>query len=140
MVYVDTSALVPLFIREPSTDAVIDWLESSGERLAISEWTLVEFAAAAAIKLRTGQATAKLAKQAAARMREFTEKHCTIAVPGREQFRRAAELAGDDALKLRAGDALHLAIAESLKTQAIVCLDHAMIESAKLLGMAVAKI
>jgi hypothetical protein len=140
MVYVDTSALVPLFIREPSTEAVIDWLESSGERLAISEWTLVEFAAAAAIKLRTGQATAKLAKQAAARMREFTEKHCTIAVPGREHFRRAAELAGDDALKLRAGAALHLAIAESLKAQAILCLDHAMIESAKLLGMAVAKI
>jgi len=140
MVYVDTSALVPLFIREPGTDAVIDWLESSGERLAISEWTLVEFAAAAAIKLRTGQVTAKLAKQAAARMRKFTEKHCTIAFPGREHFRRAAELAGDDALQLRAGDALHLAIAESLKTRAILCLDHAMIESAGLLGMAVAKI
>jgi predicted nucleic acid-binding protein len=92
-------------------------------------------AAAATIKLRTGQLTAKLAKQAAPRMREFTEKHCTIAVPAREHFRRAAELAGEDALKLRAGDALHLAIAESLKAQAILCLDHAMIESAKLLGM-----
>lgn len=140
MVYVDTSALVPLFIREPSTDAVIDWLETSGERIAISEWTLVEFASAAAIKLRTGQATAKLAKQSTARMREFSEEHCTIAVPGRENFRRAAELAGDNALKLRAGDALHLAIAESLNTQVILCLDHAMIESAKLLGMAVARV
>jgi uncharacterized protein len=139
MVYVDTSALLPLFVREPSTDAVIDWLESSGERIAISEWTLVEFASAAAIKLRTGQATAKLAKLATARMHEFTEKHCTIAVPGREDFRRAAELAGDDALKLRAGDALHLAIAESLNTQVILCLDHAIIESAKLLGMTVAR-
>jgi hypothetical protein len=140
MVYVDTSALVPLFIREPNTDAVIDWLESSGERLAISEWTLVEFASAAAIKLRTGQATASLVKQAAARMREFTRRHCTIAVPGREHFRRAAELAGDVALKLRAGDALHLAIAESLNTQAILCLDQAMIESAKSLGLTVARI
>jgi predicted nucleic acid-binding protein len=62
-----------------------------------------------------------------------------LAVPGREHFRRAAELAGDDALKLRAGDALHLTIAESLKAQAILCLDHAMIESARLLGMGVAK-
>jgi uncharacterized protein len=140
MVYVDTSALVPLFIREPSTDTVIDWLESSGERIAISEWTLVEFASAAAIKLRTGQATAKLAKQATARMHEFTEKHCTIAVPERENFRRAAELAGNDTLKLRAGDALHLAIAESLNTQVILCLDDAMIESAKLLGMVVATV
>jgi predicted nucleic acid-binding protein len=38
-------------------------------------------------------------------------------------------------LKLRAGDALHLAIAESLNTQGILCLDQAMIESAKSLGM-----
>jgi len=140
MVYVDTSALVPLFIREPSSDAVIDWLESSGERLAISEWTLVEFASAAAIKLRVGQATAKLVKQATARMRAFTQKHCTIAVPGREDFRRATELASDDALRLRAGDALHLAIAESLNTRVILCLDQAMIESAKSLRMTVASL
>ena len=140
MIYVDTSALVPLFIREPNSDAVIDWLEASGERLAISEWTLVEFASAAAIKLRTGQATANLVKQATARMHEFARKHCTVAVPGRESFRRAAELAGHDALKLRAGDALHLAIAESLNAQGLLCLDQAMIESAKSLGMSVASL
>ncbi|MCI4428432.1 MAG: type II toxin-antitoxin system VapC family toxin, partial [Burkholderiales bacterium] len=51
MIYVDTSALVPVFIREPKSEAVIGWLESSGERLAISEWSLVEFASAAAIKV-----------------------------------------------------------------------------------------
>jgi len=38
-------------------------------------------------------------------------------------------------LKLRAGDALHLAIAESLSAQGILCLDDAMIEGAKSLGM-----
>lgn len=140
MIYVDTSALVPLFIREPSSDAVIDWLESSGERPAISEWTLVEFASAAAIKLRTGQATANLVKQATTRMYEFARKHCTVAVPGRENFRRAAELAGNDALQLRAGDALHLAVAESLNTQGLLCLDQSMIESAKSLGMTVARL
>lgn len=140
MIYVDTSALVPLFIREPNSDAVIDWLESSGERLAISEWTLVEFASAAAIKQRTGQATANLAKRATARMYEFAQRHCTVAVPRRENFRRAAELAGNGALKLRAGDALHLAIAESLNTQGLLCLDQAMIESAKSLGMTVASL
>jgi predicted nucleic acid-binding protein len=137
MIYIDTSALVPVFIREPKSEAVISWIESSGERLAISEWSLVEFASAAAIKVRTGQATANLANQAAARAHEFAQKHCTVAVPGREEFRRVAELAGDDALKLRAGDALHLAIAASLGAQGILCLDEAMIESAKSLGMSV---
>ena len=137
MIYVDTSALVPLFIREPKSEAVMAWIESSGERLAISEWSLVEFASAAAIKVRTGQATASLAKQAATRVHEFAEKHCTVAVPGREEFRRAAEWVGDGALKLRAGDALHLAIASSLNAQGILCLDDAMVESARSLGMSV---
>lgn len=138
MIYVDTSALVPLFIREASSDVLIDWLESSGERLAISEWTLVEFASAGAIKIRTGQATANLVKKATTQMVEFVRKHCTVALPGREEFRRAAELARDPTLSLRAGDALHLAIAKSLNTQGILCLDQAMIESAKSLGMNVA--
>ena len=140
MFYVDTSALVPLFICEPNSDAVIDWLESSSERLAISEWTLVEFASATAIKRRSAQVTAHLVKQATKRMYEFAQKHCTVAIPGRENFRRAAELASDQRLKLRAGDALHLAIAESLNAEVILCLDQAMIESAKLLGMNAAKL
>jgi predicted transcriptional regulator YheO len=38
-------------------------------------------------------------------------------------------------LKLRAGDALHLAIAASLSAKGILCLDDAMIESARSLGM-----
>jgi uncharacterized protein len=138
MVYVDTSALVPLFIHEPSSDAIIDWLASSGEPLAISEWTLVEFASAAAIKRRAGHVTVNLAKEATAHMYEFARKHCTVAVPARESFRRAVELVGE--LKLRAGDALHLAIAESLHAQAILCLDHSMIEAAKVLGVPAAKI
>ena len=38
---------------------------------------------------------------------------------------------------MRAGDALHLAIAEGLGAQAILCLDDAMSASAKALGMKV---
>ena len=135
MIYIDTSALVPIFIREPKSEAVIGWIESSGERLAISEWSLVEFASAAAIKGRTGQAAANLVRKATERVREFAQKHCTIAVPGREEFRRAAKLAGDQTLKLRAGDALHLAIAANLNAHGILCLDDAMIEISKALGM-----
>lgn len=76
-----------------------------------------------------------MAKQSTARVHEFSKKHRTVAVPAREQFRRAAELAGNGTLKLRAGDALHLAMVESLSAQGILCLDDAMIESAKSPGM-----
>ncbi len=140
MFYVDTSALVPIFIREPKSEAVMSWIEATDERLAISEWALVEFASATAIKVRTGHASATLAKQAISRVREFAQKNCTVVVPGREEFRRAAELAVDGTLKLRAGDALHLAIAASLGAKGLLCLDDEMIAGAKSLGMNVAAI
>jgi predicted nucleic acid-binding protein len=57
-----------------------------------------------------------------------------VADPGLGEFRRAADLLGDESSKLRARDALHLAIAASLGAQSILCLDDAMIESTKLLG------
>jgi predicted nucleic acid-binding protein len=135
MVYIDTSALVPIFIREPKSEAVVGWLESSGERLAVSEWALLEFASAAAIKVRTGQAAAALARQAGARVQEFAREHCIVAVPGRDEFRRAAELAGNPVSKLRAGDALHLSLALSLNASAVLCFDEAMSEGARSLGL-----
>jgi hypothetical protein len=76
-----------------------------------------------------------LAIQARTRFLDFAESHCSIAVPQRAEFRRAAELAGDVSLKLRAGDALHLAIAEASKAEGILCLDESMAASAKAMGL-----
>ena len=137
MVYLDTSALVPMFMREPKTDAVLAWLESAGQAVAVSDWSLVEFASAASMKVRAGAVTAKGAREAIDRVRAFVRAHCTVATPREEEFHRAAELAGDAAAGLRAGDALHLAIAGSLNVQGILSLDDAMTESAKSLGMKV---
>ena len=135
MIYIDTSALVPAFIREPTSEAVLAWLETSGERLVVSEWTIAEFSSAAAIKVRTGEISPALAKQARTRFLDFAENHCSIAVPQRAEFRRAAELAGDANLQLRAGDALHLAIAEAGKVEGILCLDETMAAGAKAMGL-----
>jgi predicted nucleic acid-binding protein len=99
MIYVDTSAFVPLFIREPKSELIIDWLESSSERLAISDWRLVEFASATAIKVRTAKASVSVVKKATTRATEFARNHCTVAVPGRDEYRQAADLAGNDMLE-----------------------------------------
>lgn len=135
MIYADTSALIPAFIREPKSDAVLAWIESSGERLIVSEWAIAEFSSAAAIKVRTGEAVPGIAKQARERFLAFVEEHCAIAVPQRSEFRRAADLAGDPEMKLRAGDALHLAIAEASNVQSILCLDETMSNGAKAIGL-----
>lgn len=137
MIYADTSALVPMFIREPKSNAVLAWLEASGERLVVSEWGMTEFASAAAIKVRTGEIAAEIAKQARTRFLEFAQEHCAIVVPQRAEFRRAADLAGEHDLKLRAGDALHLAIAEAGNVTGILCLDETMLDGAKSIGLSV---
>lgn len=140
MIYVDTSALVPAFIREPKSDAVLAWLETSGQRLVVSEWSIAEFSSAAAIKVRTGEIAPALARQARTRFMDFAGSHCSIAVPQRSEFRRAAELADDVGLKLRAGDALHLAIAEASKAGGILCLDETMAAGAKAMGLNVVSV
>ena len=140
MIYIDTSALVPAFIREPKSETVLAWIETSGERLVVSEWAITEFSSAAAIKVRTGEVASAMAKQARARFLDFAQDHCSIVVPQRAEFRRAAELAGEADLKLRAGDALHLAIAEASKVQGILCLDETMSAGAKTIGLNVVMI
>ena len=140
MIYIDTSALVPAFIREPSSEAVLAWIETSGERLVVSEWAIAEFSSAAAIKVRTGGIASAMAKKARARLLDFAQDHCSIAVPQRAEFRRAAELAGDANLKLRAGDALHLAIAEASNVQGVLCFDETIGEGAKAIGLNVVSV
>ena len=114
---------------------MLAWIETSGERLVVSEWAIAEFSSAAAIKVRTGEVSSAMAKRARERFLDFAQDHCSIAVPQRSEFRRAAELAGDAELKLRAGDALHLAIAEASKVQGILCLDETMGAGAKTIGL-----
>ena len=140
MIYIDTSALVPAFIREPMSEAVLAWVETIGDGLLVSEWAITEFSSAAAIKVRTGEIAAAMAKQARARVLGFAQDHCSIAVPQRAEFRRAADLSGDANLKLRAGDALHLAIAEASKVQGILCLDETMGAVARKIGLNVVPI
>lgn len=137
MVYVDTSALVPMFVREPGSEAILGWIESSGEALAISDWSLVEFASALAIKARMGHAGEAFAKRAMAQMQAFAAASCLVATPRAEEFRRAAELCAEASANLRAGDALHLSIAEALKVDGLLCLDEAMCAQARALHLEV---
>jgi predicted nucleic acid-binding protein len=137
MVYLDTSALVPLFILEPKSEALLGWIASCREPMAVSEWGLVEFASATSIKVRTGQTSAHTARQAGVRLEAFVRQHCQVVLPDRTAFHRAAELARNPQPALRAGDALHLAIAQSLNAGSLLCLDDAMVAVARSLGLQV---
>lgn len=53
--YLDTSLLVPLFIREPGTARAQTFLTANASQvLVISPWTITEFSSALALKQRVG--------------------------------------------------------------------------------------
>ena len=111
MLYLDTSLVVSLIAVEPSTSAAQQWLGEQGEELVISDWVLTEASSA----LSMIQRVTGLDDNARSRA-ERNLQALTVAVLGnlpvtRQAFRTAATTAGRADLSLRAGDALHLAVA-----------------------------
>lgn len=112
MLYLDTSLVVSLIAVEPSTSAAQQWLGEQGEEeLVISDWVVTEASSAlSAIQRVTG-----MDEQARSRA-ERNLQALTASVLGnlpvtRQAFRTAATTAARADLGLRAGDALHLAVA-----------------------------
>ena len=112
MLYLDTSLLVAALTNEAATGSVQDWLgEQDPDTLAISDWVATEFSAALSIKMRNGQINAGHRAEALAAFTRMTVQSFTVMPISGEHFRAAARFADQFALGLRAGDALHLAIA-----------------------------
>lgn len=112
MLYLDTSLIVTALSNEDLSAQAQEWLAAQDpEELAISEWTITEVSSALAIKLRRGDIDiAARATLLAEFNRLVTESFTILTVTG-QYFRTAAHFVDSHELGLRAGDALHLAIA-----------------------------
>jgi uncharacterized protein len=123
MVYVDTSALVALFTNEATAERTADWIAEETRPLISGDWCVTEFASALSLKRRTSQITSRQSNAAWNVFGEFCEGNLRLLPLDREVFREAAHLVRNSKNGLRAGDALHLALALRVKATAFFTLD-----------------
>jgi predicted nucleic acid-binding protein len=139
MVYLDTSAVVPVFLQEPASNAVDAWLESCNQPLASSDWLVTEFASALSIKVRRGDINAKQAVLAWQGFSGFCTDGLRLLPVSRAAFDSAATMTREAISGLRAGDALHLAIALEAGIKELATADDVLARNAKARGLSVTK-
>jgi len=114
VLYLDTSVLVAALTREPGSATVQQWLaDQPPEDLFISDWVTTEFSSALSIKLREQQLGSQDRANALAMLTTLNEESLSVLHVASNEFHTAARFADQADIGLRAGDALHLAVASA---------------------------
>jgi len=136
LVYLDTSFLAPLAIPEDTSDAVERYLRKlEPGSLSTSLWTRVELASLLSRRQRMGDFDGDQAERIRAAFDQVLGKSLHLLVPTADDFVAAADLLRDPASGLRAGDALHLAVARNHGPMPVLTLDRGLMKAAKRLGI-----
>jgi predicted nucleic acid-binding protein len=138
MLYFDTSFLVPLVLPEATSDRIAKFIQGlSAGQPTISHWTRVEFASLLAREVRMGGLDGRAARDADDRFEAVVAESFVVLLPDAGDFDLAREYVAHFETGLRAGDALHLAIAKNNRATAIYSLDRTMLKAGKRLGLPV---
>ncbi len=128
--YLDTSALVPIFIREAQTDAMVGWISQTRDQVAVADLTVAEFRSQLSRRVRKGELTIA---QADALGIEFDQWRQATASPLENlpaDLRAAARLVRIPTPKLLTPDAIHLATCARLGST-LVTYDLRLIETGR---------
>lgn len=137
MLYFDTSVILPLFVPEPTSKAVMAFVDGlPPDQLTVSQWTMVEFASVLGRHVRGGRIDGAFAAEVTTRFDMLVPGTFNIHSPTAADFTLARQWLADPARGLRAGDALHLAIAKNNDARAIFTFDKNMLRAGRQLGLA----
>ncbi len=138
MLYFDTSFLAPLVLPESTSARITAFVRRLPViELAVSHWTKIEFSSLIARKVRTRELTADAAARADARFEILAGNSFAVLLPDADDFGLAKRYLGKFETGLRAGDALHLAIAANRHARAIYSLDKKLLLAGKILDLPV---
>jgi predicted nucleic acid-binding protein len=126
--------LVAALTNEAATRRVQIWLsQQDPAALLISEWVATEFVSALSIKVRTRALTIDDRARVAGAFTRLKSESLTVVPVTREHFLTAARFAEHYEIGLRAGNALHVAVAAG--HGATICtLDNRLADGAIALG------
>jgi predicted nucleic acid-binding protein len=124
--------------NQAATERVQKWLSAQNSNdLVISDWVITEFSSALSIKLRSGQINIEHRAAALSMFTKLVADSFAVLPILPTHFRTAARFADQFTLGIRAGDALHLAIAAE-HGATIHILDQRLIEAGTALGVRMA--
>lgn len=134
MLYFDTSFIAPLILEEAVSEKIEVFLGKLpvGE-LSISHWTRVEFSSLIAREVRMGGLPEPVALKAIIQFDELVAESFRVLVPGPADYELAKGYIQHFATKLRAGDALHLAVVHNHAIKTFYTLDDGLLRAARLL-------
>ena len=136
MAYLDASVLVALIVPEPSSRAVRQWFDKTrSDPRSVSDWCLTESASALGMKVRLREMSASELAKARTLLSSMVSASFELITPRRVDFELAADFLAQPSLGLRAGDALHLAVAVGAAAGPVVTLDKTMLVAARRLGI-----
>jgi len=135
VIYLDTSVVVALLTPEERSSLALAWLAQCRQPLISSDWLITETHSALGLKQRHHGLTAQSRQAAAEQFERLLQSGLELRSLDRARFRQAAELLHDPSLGLRAGDALHLAVALHSRCTQLASFDARMQQAAASLGL-----
>lgn len=137
-IYLDTSFLAPLFQNEDTSAEIETFIAGlPADALTVSQWVRVEFSSLLARKVRMELLDKADAERIDTRFELVIRESFHVLSPAVADFDLAKRYIARFDSGLRAGDALHLAIARNHRATAIYSLDKTMLKAGAEIGLPV---